>query len=456
MVHQSTSSDTLDQIMYHLHGDLKLAMDIQKNPFGFSPDALFEMGVRINKKRQFLFISKLLGKHLLVDPAISLGTGSILASLLMENEGEMKHPQLNSIVEMVNSGVPDRILSEKSLSYKSKLPTNTVFIGFAETATGLGHSVFNHFQDANYIHTTREEMIDILPSFYFEEEHSHATSHLVYAKEEVLANAETIVLIDDEVTSGLTISNLILALNKSFPGKRYKILSILDWRSDQHQRDFSELMEKHDISAEVIAILSGQFSLLNDTVIEENEIALLNGNKTFELLEFEEIAKENISEHKSENATYSTLTGRFGLTSEHHLDMDEWIESLAGKLPHIDRDKSTLVIGIGENIYIPHRLALKLGQHTKVQTTTRSPVFADNKDTYPIKHKCKFFLPDSHGIDQYLYNLPDVKADQIVVIAESVSDQATWLPLLTYLESFAPVTWLSLTVPHVRGATDGA
>nr|WP_245827661.1 phosphoribosyltransferase domain-containing protein [Paenisporosarcina indica] len=26
-----------------------------------------------------------------------------------------------------------------------------------ETAAGLGHSVFNHFQEAKYLHTTREE-----------------------------------------------------------------------------------------------------------------------------------------------------------------------------------------------------------------------------------------------------------------------------------------------------------
>ena len=98
----------------------------------------------------------------------------------MVSEGVKSHPQLAEIVDMVNLGVPDRKLSEKSLKYKSKLPTKTVFIGFAETATGLGHAVFNHFEDAIYIHTTREEMLNMEPSFFFEEEHSHATSHRVY------------------------------------------------------------------------------------------------------------------------------------------------------------------------------------------------------------------------------------------------------------------------------------
>ena len=395
MLQHSTSFNALKT--YNLHGDLKLTIDIKDNPYNFSPEALFQMGVRINKKRQFLFVSRLLGKHLAVDPAISLGTGSILASLFMVSEGEKSHPQLAEIVDMVNLGVPDRKLSEKSLKYKSKLPTKTVFIGFAETATGLGHAVFNHFEDTIYIHTTREEMLNMEPSFFFEEEHSHATSHRAYVPTETLSDAETFVLVDDEITSGLTMSNLIIALNNSYPGKRYKILSILDWRNDKHQNDFIHLMDTHGISAEVITMLAGQFSLLNSAVIEEQEINYLNGSKEFEVIADEGFSALTTSKHTSTFATYSTFTGRFGLTSEHHDKMDEWIQSLIDKLSHIDRNKSTLVIGMGENIYIPQRFALALGEQTTVQTTTRSPIFAKNENNYPIKYKSKFTLPDSNG-----------------------------------------------------------
>lgn len=445
MLHHSTSSNTLRT--YNLHGDLQLTIEMKNNPYNFSPDALFEMAVRINKKRQFLFISRLLGKHLAVDPAISLGAGSILASMLMENEGQKPHPQLNEIAEMVNSGISNRQLSAESLAYKTKLPTKTVFIGFAETATGLGHAVFNHFQEAIYIHTTREEMLEIEPSFYFEEEHSHATSHRVYASEKTLTDAETIVLVDDEITSGLTASNLIIALNVAFPGKRYKILSILDWRSNEHQQNFIDLMEAHHISAEIMTIVSGQFSILNHAEIEENEVLYLNGQKEFEVFADEQLSNTTTSRYRSIYGAYSEFTGKFGLTSNNHTEMDEWISALINKIPEVDRSKRTLIIGIGENIYIPQRFALMFGEQTKVQTTTRSPIFAKNELSYPIKHACKFALPDSDGIDQYLYNLSNVEADQIIVIAESVNDQASWSPLLTHLETIAPVTWLSLTLP---------
>lgn len=440
---------------YNLHGNLKLTIEIQNNPYNLSPEQLFEMGVRINKKRQFLFISRLLGKHLAVDPSLSLGTGTVLASMLMENEGLSSHPQLMDIIHMIDSGKPDRELSLSSLKYKVRLPTNTAFIGFAETATGLGHAVFNHFEEAQYIHTTREDIVNLTPSFVFEEEHSHATSHRVYASENSLKEAETIVLIDDEITSGLTLSNLIISLNKKFPKKQFKILSILDWRSLENKNNFHSLMNKHGIHAEIISILSGQFTLHNTEIIHEDIIPYLQGREDFDLPLEDDFSSQYTAPYFSEHAIYSNFTGRFGLTSENHAAMDDWIHKLLDTLK-LDRNKPTLVIGLGENIYIPCRIALALGKHTKIQTTTRSPIFAKNKENYPIKNKCKFILPDSNNIEQYLYNLTEHEFEQILVVAESVKNKDTWSPLLNYLQSKGPVTWLSLTAPTKRGGINDA
>lgn len=169
----------------------------------------------------------------------------------------------------------------------------------------------------------------------------------------------------------------------------------------------------------------------------------------------DDIPSQCTTPYFSEHAIYSTLTGRFGLTSESHAAMDDWIHKLLEKLK-LDRDKPTLVIGIGENIYIPSRIALALGKHTKIQTTTRSPIFAKNEEHYPIKSKCKFILPDSNDVEQYLYNVAEHEFEQILVVAESVKNKETWSPLLSYLHSKGSVTWLSLTSPANRGGLDDA
>ena len=60
------------------------------------------------------------------------------------------------------------------------LPDQTLFIGFAETATGLGHAVFNLFDQAYYLHTTREQIPQLASELNFNEDHSHAVNHRCY------------------------------------------------------------------------------------------------------------------------------------------------------------------------------------------------------------------------------------------------------------------------------------
>ena len=59
----------------------EIEMDITANPYDFELSDLFKMATRINKKRRFLFVSTLLGKHLAVRPQVPLLTGTLLAMM---------------------------------------------------------------------------------------------------------------------------------------------------------------------------------------------------------------------------------------------------------------------------------------------------------------------------------------------------------------------------------------
>ena len=404
-------------------------------------ESLFSMALRVNKKRQFLFVSKLIAKHLAVHPALALGTGSLLASLLMEKSGLSPIPQNRQIVEMIHSGKACLETSRKSLAHRAILPEKTVFIGMAETATGLGHAVFHHFDEAAYIHTTREEIIDKTPAFVFEEEHSHATSHKVYAPVGMLEDAETIVLIDDEISTGNTLLNLITALDAQFPGKKYISLSILDWRSNSQQQKLEKMAKEQNLEIEVLSLQTGEFALHHSESPEEGGIRLLDGtgNRLPNPSAQYEPAEELLS---STGQRYLPFTGRFGLTSNGHLEIEEWAEKTAREMPASEKP---LIIGIGENMYLPLRFALALGGDALVQTTTRSPIFAADEISYPIKEKVRFKLPDARDVDQFLYNINEMDVDRIYLLAESVVEEVTWQPLIAYLEEKAPVEWLTLT-----------
>lgn len=444
------SSTIFDQINYQnnykIGEQLELSVSVCQTYQGLSADSLFSMALRVNKKRQFLFVSKLIAKHLAVNPSLALGTGTLLASLLMEDAGLPAHPNAREIVKMIEQGTPNSEISRESLRCQTTLPGKTIFLGMAETATGLGHAVFQHFEDAFYIHTTREDIAGITPSFVFEEEHSHATSHKVYAPEGILEAADTIVLIDDEISTGNTLLNLIAALDDQFPGKQYKSLSILDWRSQAQQQKFTEMAAERNIQIDVSALMAGEFDLIHSTCPDEEEIQPLTGTTDTPLLE---LSDGNSLPFKSlTEQTYLSLTGRFSLASSEHAKIDAWAEQAAA--PHRAGSSKPLVIGIGENMYLPLRFALALSENSLVQTTTRSPIFAADQDGYPISEKVKFSLPDAVGTTQFIYNLNSLDINGIYLIAESVVDQAAWQPLIAYLEKKAPVQWIALTTAQRR------
>ena len=400
------------------------------------------MALRVNKKRQFLFVSPLIAKHLAVRPAVALGTGTLLAYLLME-DARLKVPSNNdALVELIKTGKSDPYMIDQALSYKTKLPEKTVFIGMAETATGLGHAVFHHFEDAAYIHTTREQILGLTPSFVFEEEHSHATSHIVYAPKGMLEEAETIVLVDDEISTGNTLVNLIQSLDDQFPGKKYKSLSILDWRNKEQQKKTAKLAADRKIQVEVMSLMKGQFELHHSESPDEAPIDYLTGGH--EVLLQEIVKAGQLPYESATGQRYSTLTGRFSLTSSEHAEIDQWAEQTASSVK-TEAGEKPLVIGIGENMYLPLRFALALNSNALVQTATRSPIFASAAEGYPINEKVKFRLPDAEGVDQFLYNLKQLDINKIYLIAESVVDEAAWRPLISYLEEKAPVEWISLT-----------
>ena len=65
----------------------KITVDIEvtANPYQLHLEELFTMAARINKKRSFLFVSKVLGKHLPIQPQKGLITAALLAARYAES-----------------------------------------------------------------------------------------------------------------------------------------------------------------------------------------------------------------------------------------------------------------------------------------------------------------------------------------------------------------------------------
>ncbi len=192
---------------------------------------LLGLAVRRNPKRAHLLVSNVLGKHVPQDPAVVLRYGYEL-------------------------GLRVRALLGDDEARRS------VVLGYAETATGLGHAVADGVVLAPYLHSTRRHVPGVAGAGGFEEAHSHATSHLLLPEDPgLLAGAGPLVLVDDEFSTGNTVLNTIRALHQRFPRAWYIIVALVDMRAPQEKDRLARFAGEIGARVDLIAAVSGTVRL---------------------------------------------------------------------------------------------------------------------------------------------------------------------------------------------------
>ena len=96
-----------------------------------------------------------------------------------------------------------------------------------------------HHPDCVYLTSTRHP-VDAELLCEFKEEHSHATDHLIYypvsaAMRKTVAEAQTLVLVDDEATTGKTFLNLLASLRASGALRKVRqviAVTLTDWSGE--------------------------------------------------------------------------------------------------------------------------------------------------------------------------------------------------------------------------------
>lgn len=326
-------------------GRLELALAHERLPL----DELLAFATRANPKRAFLFVSKVLGKHWPCRPSAMRRTYDLLAGDLQD------------------------------------LPGPLLVLGMAETATALGHGVYDSLQrarpglDALYMHTTRHQL-DAEVALTVEESHSHAVDHTLYQPHEayrtVFARARTLVLVDDELSTGntlLALARAYLALN---PGVEQVVLAALvSWLTPERLAEISQTLGRP---------------------VRQN--ALAAGSFRFETRPgYAGAAPEGVRALAERPGRH--VDGRFGRRGFRG-------ELEVGPLPELPAGAPVVVVGTGEFAFAPFRLAEELeaaGHDVVFQSTTRSPILPGDA----IRSRRVF--PDHHGeaVTNFLYNFPE-------------------------------------------------
>ncbi|MFI9587456.1 phosphoribosyltransferase domain-containing protein [Streptomyces sp. NPDC052236] len=194
------------------------------------PD-LLGLALRRNPKRAHLLVSNVLGKHVPQSPAVVYGAGFALGERVRKLLGD-------------------------------EAAARSVVLGYAETATGLGHSVADGVALAPYLHSTRRPVEGVRTAGGFEESHSHATSHLLLPEDAgLLSGRGPLVLVDDEFSTGNTVLNTIRDLHGRYPRERYVIVALVDMRAPADRTRLETFAREIDARVDLVALASGTVRL---------------------------------------------------------------------------------------------------------------------------------------------------------------------------------------------------
>ncbi|GAB4098418.1 phosphoribosyltransferase domain-containing protein [Sinomonas halotolerans] len=275
----------------------RLGITLTTAPGSLLPvDALVGLAVRRNPKRAQLLVSRVLAKHVPTPPGLAIGAGRVLGAAVALRLGlpwDAGRDALEAAAKALLAwleGTPPSCLEVLPLPAAPPAAGEALAtLGYAETATGLGHLVAE-FLGSYYVHSTR--IATPVPPFGgFEEEHSHATSHAIVPTDpERLARAGTVVLVDDELSTGRTVLNTVRELHAAWaraasraggpeagthdgdaPGapqarRRYVVATLVDLRSDEDRRLFDGLADELGCELAVVALGRGSVGLPDDVL----------------------------------------------------------------------------------------------------------------------------------------------------------------------------------------------
>lgn len=354
-----------------------LHLDYQTDEFLL--DELLDFALRINPKRAFLFVSKVLGRHIPACP----------------------HTMRHAFTHLAHK-IPDN------------LPTPIVVVGMAETAVGLSAGVHltlkARYCDAILLNSTRHEQDNRLLTT-FSEDHSHASRHLLYWSCDDKLNArmltaQTLIVVDDEASTAQTCANLVNALTQAGLSqlKQVHLATLVDW----------SLLHTHQVFA--------------DKGFEFYRHHLLCGSWQWTPADKPALIQmPDVATTAQGNSLIADLPS-FGRTptTNSTLGFDRLWQKVAPIASQLAQ-KTVLVLGSNEFVWLPFLLAERLAQNgvaVKFGALTRSPIAMGRAIHSVLSFRDNYGL----GMTNFVYNVNFDDYDCIILCIETPTDSvdAIW------------------------------
>ena len=394
--------------------DLTYQTNFSSDSKNYELEDLLGFAQRINPKRAFLFVSKVLGRHIPVTPSTMRHAFTDLANL-----------------------VPD------------DLPEPILVIGMAETAVGLSAGVHQALQtrypQALLLNSTRHAQHDdshdksshsLLTTF--SEDHSHASQHLIYQSADNVTQAQlfaskTLIMVDDEASTGNTCVNVVTALRNAGLDQleQVHLTTLVDWSLNQERHQHQDTADSDDAVSDQIA------KRLPNIKFQRHH--LLSGAWTWtDAPNPEPITMPSVDTTEAGTHTLGD-TGNWGrlptLDSTDGFDnyllkfqtafkvFNKQAQSEKEQFDKKQLPKRILVLGSNEFVWLPFLLAEWLETQTQnsivnFSALTRSPIALGGAITTMLSFSDNYGL----GMTNFAYNVEPSDWDLIVLCVETSAD----------------------------------
>lgn len=351
-----------------------------------------------NTRRKYLVVNRLQGKHIPVSPKEAL-------------------QMFRSLAELIKEAYP----SERLL-----------MVGFAETATAIGAAVAIECQAA-YMQTTRE-VIDGVDYLYFSESHSHATEQKLVKTDldKIIGKTDRIVFIEDEVTTGNTILNIVRLIQKTYAQPvSFTVASILNGMNEEALENYKNLKipvhylvkTAHDTYTEIAEQYQADGTCHICTKPQEKEVE--------QQKEVQQQIEMQQTKEAQQPIEVQEISGWINARRLHTADTykqacEQLWQEIQQKYGYTKYTKETetgrriLVLGTEEFMYPALYVGAKLeeaGYTVRMHATTRSPIAVSKEEKYPLHTRYELASLYDKNRTTFVYDLAEY--EEVLVLTDA-------------------------------------
>jgi adenine/guanine phosphoribosyltransferase-like PRPP-binding protein len=349
--------------------------------------------------------------------------------------------------------------------------SSVTVLGYAETATALGHLVAEALDADVYLHSTRRPVAGASAAGGFAEEHSHATEHLLLPSDPgVLTGSGPLVLVDDELSTGRTVANTLRALHRLAPRPHYVVAALVDLRAPQDHAVLQHLAAELGARVDVVALAAGTVRVPDDVLVAGAALVAAHAAGAVPgATSGTPVPAHPVPAHPVPADPVRVDLGwpvalpdggRHGVLRAHRARLEVELPAMAARLAAtLPRTGEVLVLGFEELMHAPLRLAEALadahpGLVVRSSTTTRSPVLAVDAAGYAVRHRLVFAAHDRPADgpgERYAYNVAPGRFDAVVLVVDTPGDTPELAGLLQALAGVTASVVLAVLPSHRPG-----